>query len=74
VSLPKVTICGWCGRSLGLISDRQLPPGEYAAKISITNEMCDKCKTKFSDEIGKKSDVSHSDATRKYKPEEKKEG
>jgi deoxycytidylate deaminase len=67
MTLPKVIICGYCGRSLGLESDRRLPPGEHMAKIRVTTAPCERCKVKL-DELG----VSHSVITKRYTKEEKK--
>jgi hypothetical protein len=69
MSLPKVVICGYCGRSLGLESDRRLPPGEHAAKIRVTTAPCDRCKVKLGPD-----GVSNSVTTKRYTKEEKKEG
>lgn len=47
VSLPKVTICGYCGRSLGLDSSKRLPPGEHMGKVVVTKEPCNRCDAAF---------------------------
>ena len=44
MTLPRVSICGWCGRALGLESDRRLPPGEHVGKIRVTSVPCERCK------------------------------
>jgi hypothetical protein len=51
--LPRVRMCGWCGKALGLVSDRRLPPGEHAAKIEVTHDMCSDCEKKFKDQMDK---------------------
>lgn len=67
MTLPRVSICGWCGRALGLESDRRLPPGEHVGKIRVTSAPCEKCKGRFEPD-----GVTHSDTTRLYKKDEKK--
>lgn len=47
MSLPKVRICGYCGKSLGLETDHRLKPGLHSAKIEVTKEMCPECEKKF---------------------------
>lgn len=69
MSLPKVIICGYCGRSLGLESDRRLPPGEHMAKIRVTTVPCEPCKKKLG-----LHGASHSVTTKRYTREEKQDG
>ena len=71
MTLPRVSICGWCGRALGLESDRRLPPGEHVGKIRVTKEMCPHCAKRFSDGIGAKDVVTYPDAKKLYKEEKK---
>ena len=73
MTLPRVSICGWCGRALGLESDRRLPPGEHVGKIRVTKEMCPYCAKRFSDGIVSKEGVTHSDTKSGYKKDERKE-
>lgn len=74
MTLPRVSICGWCGRALGLESDRRLLPGEHVGKIRVTTKPCDHCKVRL-EKLGLGS-VSHSDMMKRHTQaqEEKKGG
>jgi hypothetical protein len=62
MSLPKVVICGFCGKSLRLETEHRLKPGVHVAKIEVTKHMCPECKKKY-DETATQNDPPMRDSS-----------
>ena len=67
MSLPKVHICGYCGKAFKMEADRRLPVGEHLARIDVSRQPCPVCKENFG-----KGDVTQADTQPENNRDEKK--
>jgi len=47
MTLPKVHVCGYCGKAFKMEATKRLPAGEHLARIDVSKTPCPACREKF---------------------------